>query len=111
MDTKPVVSDWPNPSRTGAPVFSCSRWMVGGRVETGDVLEARQPAPLLLGGVEHGGQHGREVGEMRDLVAVDEPHRLLAVEARHHHAGAAGMEDGEAPAQRRDVEETAGATR
>jgi len=76
-----------------------------GRVQAGDVLQARQPAAQLLCGIEQALQHGRKIRDVSDAVAVDEPHGLLRVEARHQHAGAAGVHVGHGRAERGDVEQ------
>ncbi len=76
-----------------------------GRVEAGDVGEARQRAARLLGRVQQARQHRGKVGDVGHLVAVDQAHRLRGVEARHHHHRRAGVEVGQGHAERGHVEE------
>ncbi len=72
------------------------------------MLEARQPASHLGGGVQEGDEHRREVGQVGDPVPVDEPDGLIGVVARHQDGGAARVHDGERPAERGDVEQRQG---
>ena len=76
-----------------------------GRVEAGDVPEARQSAARLVGGVQQGREHRGKIGDVGDVVAVDQPHGLVGVEARDEDAGAARVHVGQRIAERGDVKE------